>query len=326
MLDTTTLPPPIAAQSGDSRKGYSFSSPPKTVSPHGRASFNGSSNGNHMMFDRRVHRGSNYTLSSIPKADPVGLMQKIQNNQRKNTKDRIALQTRVETPEAVPGRQHLALQTDLYLEELVLKVPERDVFTMTDAFLDRPPSPVYVPMKSGVDAATQIYDGELFDFDLEVEPILEVLVGKIVEQGYMEVLEEEELKMLKEHQTYYENKRNAEMAEVQRLEEAERRRVEEKQRRLAEQERLFKEKVEMSKKLAAQQHAQMLLRNMIPSVFDALTTNGYFYDVVEKQIESELLPGLTGNIMSQLMQRRVACQILDELIRNSFLARRAQKA
>lgn len=67
-------------------------------------------------------------------------------------------------------------------------------------FMDRPPSPLFVPLKSGVDSATQIYEGELFDFDVEVEAILEVLVGKVVEQGWMEVLEEEELLALKTHQ------------------------------------------------------------------------------------------------------------------------------
>lgn len=66
--------------------------------------------------------------------------------------------------------------------------------------MDRPPSPLYIPLKSGIDAATQIYEGELFDFDREVEGILEVLVGKVVEQGWMEVLEEEELSALKTHQ------------------------------------------------------------------------------------------------------------------------------
>ena len=48
-------------------------------------------------------------------------------------------------------------------------------------------------MKIGVDVETQIESGDLFDFDFEVEPILEVLVGKTLEQGLMEVMEEEEL-------------------------------------------------------------------------------------------------------------------------------------
>lgn len=42
--------------------------------------------------------------------------------------------------------------------------------------------------------------GDLFDFDLEVEPILEVLVGKVLEQGLMEVLQEEELAAMRRHQ------------------------------------------------------------------------------------------------------------------------------
>lgn len=41
---------------------------------------------------------------------------------------------------------------------------------------------------------------QLFDFDLEVRPILEVLVGKTVEQALLEVMEEEELANLRMQQ------------------------------------------------------------------------------------------------------------------------------
>lgn len=42
---------------------------------------------------------------------------------------------------------------------------------------------------------TQIYDGdyELFDFNKEVAPMLEVLVEKTLDQAHFEVLEEHEL-------------------------------------------------------------------------------------------------------------------------------------
>jgi len=46
--------------------------------------------------------------------------------------------------------------------------------TQTDPFMDRPPSPLFLPMKTGVDRETQILEGDLFDFDFEVEPILQV--------------------------------------------------------------------------------------------------------------------------------------------------------
>lgn len=54
----------------------------------------------------------------------------------------------------------LLLQTDVYLEELTDIVPEADSTTQTDAFLDRPQTPQFVPSKTGVDTATQIEQGK----------------------------------------------------------------------------------------------------------------------------------------------------------------------
>merc|ERR1719155_383899 len=100
---------------------------------------------------------------------------------------------RATTPEPVIGRKHMDIQTDKYLEELTERTVEFEAETQTDFLLDRPPSPLFMPAKVGVDIETQIEEGELFDFDREVEPVLEVLVGKTLEQSMMEVLEEEEL-------------------------------------------------------------------------------------------------------------------------------------
>jgi hypothetical protein len=59
-------------------------------------------------------------------------------------------------------------------------------------------------VKTGVDKETQVWDdGELFNFDYEVEPILQQLLGKTLEVSRMEVLEEEELREMQEQQNYY---------------------------------------------------------------------------------------------------------------------------
>ena len=50
---------------------------------------------------------------------------------------------------------------------------------------------------------------QLFDFDQEVKPILEVLIGKTVEQAMMEVMEEDELASLRKHQVCFFKKKNA---------------------------------------------------------------------------------------------------------------------
>lgn len=74
---------------------------------------------------------------------------------------------------------------------------------------------------------------QLFDFDREVQPVLEVLVGKVMEQSLLEVMEEEELACLRAQQRAFEERRNAEQAEMQRLQEQERRHTEEKVRTTA---------------------------------------------------------------------------------------------
>uniref|UniRef100_A0A670ZKQ6 Radial spoke head 3 n=1 Tax=Pseudonaja textilis TaxID=8673 RepID=A0A670ZKQ6_PSETE len=122
----------------------------------------------------------------------------------------------------------------------------------------------------------------LFDFDIEVRPMLEVLVGKTIEQALLEVMEEEELADLRAHQYAFLEMRAAELAEVQRLEEQERRHREEKERRKKQQMEILQKEKETAEKIAARAFAQHYLSDLIPSVFGSLRDSGYFYDPVER--------------------------------------------
>jgi radial spoke head protein 3 len=135
-----------------------------------------------LMYDRRVVRGNTYAAQILP-AIPVAPTPTTQAKPRRSR----AATHKPSTPPPIQGRQHMDIQTDHYLEEVTDVQPEEDTGTQTDAFLERPVTPLFVPQKRGVDAETQIEEGELFDFDFEVEPLLEVLVGKTLEQGLMEV-------------------------------------------------------------------------------------------------------------------------------------------
>ena len=64
-------------------------------------------------------------------------------------------------------------------------------------------TPQFKPLEAGVDVATQIEDSELFDFKLEVEPVLSVLVGKTLEQAHIELCEEDEKLEEKRHRVYF---------------------------------------------------------------------------------------------------------------------------
>merc|ERR1712066_1133177 len=134
--------------------------------------------------------------------------------------------------------------------------------TQTDFLLDRPPSPLFMPAKIGVDIETQIEEGDLFDFDMEVEPVLEVLVGKTLEQSMMEVLEEEELESLRGHQEDFEKRRNAELLEVQRMEAAEKRRQEEMERRIQQQAAQREQDLSMMRKVVSRSIASAHLSTL----------------------------------------------------------------
>ena len=63
------------------------------------------------------------------------------------------------TPAPVDGRQHVDVQTEALYEDISDAFPVADGATQTDAFFDRPPTPLFIPRKSGVDVDTQIYPG-----------------------------------------------------------------------------------------------------------------------------------------------------------------------
>merc|ERR1719293_525704 len=186
------------------------------------------------MNDRRVVRGNTHASIAQPQPDPAEVRRQREAQRRRLMRANMT-KKRPGTPEAVPGRKHMDIQTDSYLEELTERTVEFEAETQTDFLLDRPPSPLFMPAKIGVDTETQIEEGELFDFDREVEPVLEILVGKTLEQSMMEVLEEEELESLRRHQEDFEKRRNTELFEVQRMEAAEKRRHDEMERRMQQQ-------------------------------------------------------------------------------------------
>jgi hypothetical protein len=83
------------------------------------------------------------------------------------------------------------------------KPREIEVRCQTDAFQQKPASPKYIAKKTGIDKITQIEDYDLFDYDREVQPILNVLLTKSVEQALLEVEEETELEEIRKFKGEY---------------------------------------------------------------------------------------------------------------------------
>lgn len=308
---------------------YTFSSQPKAVQqqqgqrqkfrqPAVNQADEGASLGN-LMYDRRVIRGNTYALHTLPahaQPDPIEVQRQQEAKRRALARRKAREQLRTRTPEPVHDRKNVDVQTELYLEELSDRIEEADVDVQTDAFLDRPPSPLFIPQSTGKDIATQIEAGDLFDFDLEVKPIVETLVGKTVEQALLEVAEEEELAEIREQQREYEELRNAELIELQRLEEQERRLRAEKDRRMKQAQESLQAEQDVAQKIAARAFAKAYLQDLVPSVFNNLRENGYFYDPVEHEIETSFMPWLMNQTLTQVNQLVLGRTILDSIIRD----------
>jgi len=270
-----------------------------------------------IMYDKRIIRGNTYAQTTLPltaQPDPIDLQKVEETRKRVVARKRAKERLRPRSKEPVEGRQHVDIQTELYLEELTDQVEEADIQTQTDSFLNRPPTPLFIPAKTGVDVETQILEGDLFDFDVEVSPILEVLIGKTVEQALLEVVEEEELANLRTHQRRFEELRYAELVETQRLEEQERRHRDEKQRRMKQQLEVLKKERETKDKVAARAYAQSYLQDLVPSVFGTLHSAGFFFDPVERDIDTNFMEWLMTDVSEELNKVRVARLILDSII------------
>lgn len=273
-----------------------------------------------IMFDKRVVRGNTYAAQILPATAQAELEVARSSQKLKTAKRPKATASKPDTPNAVEGRKHIDVQTEQYLEELTDRPVEVDIDTQTDAFMDQLPAPIFIPMKTGVDVETQVEDGELFDFDAEVEPILEVLVGKTLEQSMMEVMEEEELAELRAHQEEFVQLRNAELAETQRMEEAERRKFEEKERRLKqERERLEREQV-LKEKVAAAAFAKNYMSGIESSVLDRLSKMAYFYDPVEREVETDFMPWLGGLAMEKMAKVEMVQALAGEVVGGAIKA------
>jgi hypothetical protein len=315
----------MAAISSD----YQFSAEPQPVRA-GKAKYREQSqeeakSGTNIMFDKRVVRGNTFATMVVPASNQQEMerQQELERKRKKREqelakKQAQVVQREVSTPKAVDGRKHEEAQTDNVVEELTDKPQEFEIETQTEFVIDRPPTPLFMPEKTGLDRDTQVEDGELFDFNEEVEPILQVLVGKTMEQSRMEVLEEEEVEAMKRHQREFKQKRNAEMAEVQRLEDEERRKKEESDRRVLQQRARKQELVFAHQKFCSRIFSKRYMRNVKHDTLRFLQDTGAFRDPREVQFNVELLPWLLHTVVGAQMTQTQALALAQEIATQAF--------
>lgn len=209
-------------------------------------------------------------------------------------------------------------EIDLY-PNLVEQVPPSSVGTFdrelqTDIFVERPESPAYIPAKIGVDTGTQIENSELFDFDLEVFPLLETIVAKTIEQATFECQSEEELRRIEEHVQSLIVKRDEEIADNVKREKnfiadnIERQKYLEGIRKTKEEER----------HLCIRVAATKMMKQMLPQIFEEavvdLIDQGKLADPTVSQVTHATMVDVTSSVSNTFQTHNTAAQLVDELL------------
>jgi len=186
----------------------------------------------------------------------------------------------------------MAVQTAPYLEAYPDRIEEDTAGTQTDPMQEvREPAP-YVPPPQGIDVSTQIEEGDLFNFDREVQPILDVLVGSTLQQALREFADEEELRLIRIARDRARERRAAELQAVRSLEEAERRRKAEIARRQVEDLRRAELEEVVARKMAAQTFASSYARELERDALDTIEARGGFQSPLEATVTGIFVPGV----------------------------------
>lgn len=271
-----------------------------------------------LMQDPRVFRGNTYSAQVMTKSAKSDMIMSKTDKSAMRSKARGKFKgRRGGSPPPVEGRVHMDIQTDDFLEELTDRPIEVDATTQTLVELDRPSSPLFVPAKIGKDVETQILSGDLFDFDREVEPLLELLVGKTIHVSMLELMQEEELAAIRRQQDEFEAIRNVELAEVQRMEAEAGRKAAEKKRRIEQERKRIEDRRELEEKVAARAYAQQYLGSLHTNVFDTLENEGFFFDPVRREVEEIFMVGLIDGLNRSATAYNAAQTLADELIKES---------
>jgi len=288
-----------------------------------------------IMWDKRVVRGS--TCTGVKNAEIVQAIQEEAEKEAKSEELRQKKESRrqakqLELVRAVEAAAAAAAAAELAQAKLAPDLVEIDRAVEEDEPIgyDPLPPPVFVSAVGLSEATTQSENHFFFDFDAEVVPVLQVLVGKTMQLAFNEVIEEQEQDAREIAANDFDIVRNIELGEKQRLEEARRRRDTEQQRRDVEQLAREAEEAQERMRVQAQAIAKTHLEGLRDEVFSRLTMQQVFEDPVPKEIERLFYPALKEKMQVEAdrMARanEVAAESVVAAVDQSLLLQRADDA
>lgn len=250
---------------------------------------------NNIMFDSRVVRGNTFASPVITADQRLqwDILERHRRNRRKrkNKKHSKQLLEPLETSFSMPShlsntnaigrsRSNIETQTNHDWEELPNEI---DCHVQTDPchieFSHY--STLYQDLNSVLykSASTQVEENELFDFDIEVQPILQDLIRKCLDAVKVELSQEEELNALTKRKQKFEKQRQTQMEQIQIMERDIQ--IYKEQHCQLQQELKHRQEQEYNE---VELLAANVLNDAKHKVFDDLNKSGYFCDDVKTEV------------------------------------------
>lgn len=286
-----------------------------------------------IMYDKRVFRGNTHNMNMISKnmtpAQQEELRVKEEREKKKvemikrqliefKKKKNKGEETLYDLRPGPPARIEVDL-TYFLTEQGKDEGPDcQTVVAQTDAFQPKPPTPKYVPKKTGIDAETQVGDYDLFYYDDAVLPILNVVVDKTLESALLEVEEESEIKSLDKFKKECERKRTKEKDEWKKDIKAERARLRQKNELLDVHRKKKRMMVETTHKLQRLNIAKAYLQNTFTNSLQFLSDSKYWRDSFEDQLKSEYKEHLLSGVTQLLLNEKTGREVCNVLCQTKF--------
>jgi hypothetical protein len=203
------------------------------------------------------------------------------------------------------------VQTDDFDGTVIIVKNEESLGIQTDPYIEKPIVHRKPPALRAAGVKTEYQKTELFDFNVEVVPIVTTLVQKALTQASMEVAEELELEQMHTYLRAFEQKARRDAEAIARLEEAEAKKFREQEQIVAEKRAIAESHAEIRARVLARGFAEWFVWDLPDDVIATLDQRGYFYDEVERDVEREFLPWLTVQTETELAKDSVPAAFAD---------------
>ena len=186
-----------------------------------------------------------------------------------------------------PERVHQGIDIYKNLVEEEKKIVTADLGIQSDEIDYTEKEKIFIPQKLGKDIGTQILDGELFNFDRDVQPLLTVVVGKTLEQSLLEIEQEDEIANLREAKLMYSKKNNDEFKRIKNLEDREIQKKYNNDAKKDHRRKMREIRKKTQKELISRVMSKTYLRDLLQNSYKDLIHRGQFKDYTSIAVKNK---------------------------------------